>query len=1166
MPPTLCHLLASRAAGQPEARAFGFLVDGESNELWLSYEQVLRRSVATAHFLQSEGARGERVVLLFPPGLDYITALFGCLLAGAIAVPAYPPDPSRIARTLPRLEALIADSRARFAFTTPPLRSLADFLCRGSAPLSRLRWLAIESASAPDTEHWTDPGPTPDDLALLQYTSGSTGSPRGVMLTHRNLLHNSAAIHRLFGHGENSRGVIWLPPYHDMGLIGGILQPLYGGFPVVLLSPLDFLAQPMRWLRAISRHRATTSGGPNFAYDLCARKATPEDLATLNLASWRIAFNGAEPVRSSTIQRFAETFAPCGFDLRAMYPCYGLAEATLIATGSVTTREPVTRHFLSAPLERGEAVLAASDGTTSEGSVKALVSSGVPLSDQDLIIVDPHSSVHLREDRVGEIWVRGASVAAGYWSRPDETLATFGARLDGADDIVYLRTGDLGFIHECELFVTGRRKDLIIVRGRNLSPADIEQSAVASHTSLRPGCAAAFSVEHEDEAKVVLVLELDPRKAADPAEVIRAIRRAVAEEHGLSTHGIALLAPGTIPKTSSGKIQRHACKAAYLANELDTVAIDVAPDLPLNGPRELPEQREGWLASWLAARLSMVLHRPLYDADLDRPLVELGLDSLRSVELRAELERALGTSLPLEWLIGGASTRDLVRACANASPREPKAGGVVPRVPRAPDMPLSHPQEEIWLAARLDGNSSNYHIPVTLQLRGPLRVDWMEDALAQIIERHEILRTCFPEVGRRPVQQVQSLATGTTVLPLDDLRTLPQPDRDARVRTIARAVALEPFDLAHAPLHRARLLRLEDERYILLFTIHHAIADGWSMGILVRELAAMYSARHREAPLRLKPLPFQYADFSSWQRNELAGARLEELLDHWRQVLADLPHELRLPFESIPPREDAQGGGTLRALLEPKIADALATSCARERVTPFMWLLTVYALLLLRYTGQDDVPVGVAVLGRDVPGSEQLIGNFINMVVMRMRLHGNPSFSDLLHGTRRDALQCFEHQDMPFGVLARRILSERVASHGQLFRTAFGTQNQPREQLDLPGVEAELLSTDHGLARIDLTLWISETPSGLECAWTHTNRSFDAARVAELHRRFAAWLELSLEHPDARISSFPLEPSPASSEGLDGALRKLEGRRRSNPGPSHRGTPKTPGPSREDAS
>jgi acyl-CoA synthetase (AMP-forming)/AMP-acid ligase II len=387
-------------------------------------------------------------------------------------------------------------------------------------------------------------------IAMLQFTSGSTASPRGVVVTHANLMHNLKVIATGFRHDEHSQGVIWLPPYHDMGLIGGILEPMNTGFPVTLMSPLAFLQHPQRWISAVSRYRATTSGGPNFAYELCTRKVDPATIPGLDLSSWTVAFNGSEPVRPDTLDRFVEKFGPYGFRHEAFYPCYGLAEATLMVTGGEVDLPP-----------RG---LAMPDS-------QKLISCGRTFFDHRLKVVDPITRVECNEREVGELWISGPSVARGYWQDAEETENVFGGRIAGSpsEDGPYLRSGDLGFVHEGELYVAGRKKDLIIIRGRNYHPHDIERSAEQSCPALRPGCTAAFSIDAGSEEQLIVVSEL---RAAERLEEVRAaIRAAITRDHSLRTKEIVLVQPGTIPKTSSGKIQRLATRQAYLDGKLSVV-------------------------------------------------------------------------------------------------------------------------------------------------------------------------------------------------------------------------------------------------------------------------------------------------------------------------------------------------------------------------------------------------------------------------------------------------------------------------------------------------------------------------------------------------------------------------------------------------------------------
>ncbi len=564
-PSNLLDLLRHRAAHQAHDRAFTYLVDGETEEIHLTYQGLDRQARAIAAQLQAMNLAGERALLLYPAGLDFIAAFFGCLYAGVVAVPAYPP---RRNRSMSRIQAIADDAEAKIALTTYPVWDRVQSVVDQTPDLKKIAWLCTDQLATEIADDWRAPDVHGDTVAFLQYTSGSTGTPKGVILTHANLMHNSASIAYAFEHTRSGSGVFWLPSYHDMGLIGGILQPLYIGQANVLLSPMSFLQKPYRWLKAISRYRCTISGGPNFAYDLCVRKITPEQRDTLDLSRWCLAFNGAEPVRSETLDEFTRMFEPVGFRREAFYPCYGMAEATLIVSGGFKAALPVVRTFDAESLENNLVLEALAD----EEGARELVGSGGNLLDQRIVIAHPENLTTMPADQVGEIWVSGPSVAQGYFNRPQETARTFQAYLKDTGEGPFLRTGDLGFMQDGELFITGRLKDLIIIRGLNHYPQDIELTVGKSHPRLRPDNGAAFAVEIGGTERLVIVQEIERRQQREVSDVFEAIRRDVATEHELPVEAIALVKAGSIPKTSSGKIQRHACRQGFLEGTLETVA------------------------------------------------------------------------------------------------------------------------------------------------------------------------------------------------------------------------------------------------------------------------------------------------------------------------------------------------------------------------------------------------------------------------------------------------------------------------------------------------------------------------------------------------------------------------------------------------------------------
>lgn len=563
---SMAEVLLTRASLTPDARAYGFLIDGEQEGPWLTYAQLDREARAIAASLQDVAGPGDRALLLYAPGLAFISGFFGCLYAGVVPVPAYPPRRNRHGQGWQALGHIATDCHPRVILVD---RYVAPFMSTvGAVPaLATLPYIVTDQLDPSGASRWRSPRFDGDALALLQYTSGSTAAPKGVMVTNRNLMHNEQAILTAFEHPLSSGTiVIWLPPYHDMGLIGGIIQTVYRGGMLVLMSPVAFLQKPLNWLRAISRYRAETSGGPNFGYDLCVQRITPEERAGLDLSNWSLAATGSEPVNPRTLEQFTAAFASVGFRREAFYPCYGLAEATLFATGGLKATPPTVHQVKANALEQGQAVPAGA-----EPGARALVGCGWPWLGQEVRIVDPVLQLPQPDGTVGEIWISGPSVAQGYWNRSTETEDTFHARLADTGAGPYLRTGDLGFVQNGELFVTGRIKDVIIIRGRNYYPQDIEATVQAAHPDLRPNCGAAFEVMRDGQTRLVVVQEIDHRRREiDTARLVGDIRQAVAEQHELQVHEVVFLEYGSIPKTSSGKVRRLSCRSGYENGELRT--------------------------------------------------------------------------------------------------------------------------------------------------------------------------------------------------------------------------------------------------------------------------------------------------------------------------------------------------------------------------------------------------------------------------------------------------------------------------------------------------------------------------------------------------------------------------------------------------------------------
>jgi acyl-CoA synthetase (AMP-forming)/AMP-acid ligase II len=559
MSATLLDVVHERAQRHPERVAYTWLEDGEREGESCTYAELDARARDVAAALRERIAPGDRVLLLYNESLAFTVAFFGCLYAGAVPVPTAP-DYVRPLAALMRLAPIVQDAQPRLVLSSGSLARMLE--AAGEERARALQGLPLlDSTAVPrgGGAAWTPATVTADSPAFLQYTSGSTGTPKGVRVSHGNLLSNMAMLVDAFEASEQTVVVSWLPVFHDMGLIAQILLTAYCGCRCLLMSPVAFIQEPRRWLAAITRYRGTLSGGPNFAYDLCVRRIAPAAREGLDLSSWHTAFNGSEPIRVETLDRFGDAFAACGFDARAFAPGYGLAEATVM----VSCQRPGgmrTAIVDAEALAENRVRFVAPGGP----SARRLTAVGPVPDGEDIRIVDPDTCAPLEEGQIGEVWVAGPNVASGYWERQEESEAVFGGRI--GDDGPYLRTGDLGFLHEGELYVTGRLKDLIIVLGRNYYPQDIERTVEASHPAVRPGCSAAFAVEGASGELVVVVAEVRPEHTGAQAEIAAAARRAVALEHGITLHDLACIAPGRIRKTTSGKIMRRAMRGEYLAS------------------------------------------------------------------------------------------------------------------------------------------------------------------------------------------------------------------------------------------------------------------------------------------------------------------------------------------------------------------------------------------------------------------------------------------------------------------------------------------------------------------------------------------------------------------------------------------------------------------------
>lgn len=1121
---SLVELLRSRAETEGHRKLFTFLSEGATPERSLSYAELDQRARTIGACLQDVNARGQRVLLLFPPGLDYIAAFFGCLYANAIAVPAYPP---RQNRNVDRLRKVVYDARPAIALTTQTVMTEIESGLGEYPDLKALKWIAADKLASYWSWEWCDLNPDPGTLAFLQYTSGSTANPKGVMVSHGNLLHNEGLIQRAFGQSSSSIIVGWLPLFHDMGLIGNVIQPLYAAAECVLFSPMSFLQRPSRWLEAISRYRATTSGGPNFAYDLCVRKIKPEDRETLDLSSWKVAFNGAEPIRSETLDRFSAAFEPCGFRREAFFPCYGLAEATLFVSGGPGTSKPVVRNFQRTALDQN-LIVSASSG---EEDVRSLVGCGYA-PEHEVVIVDPESHTVCERGRVGEIWISSESVAQGYWNQAEESIRTFQANLDTGVG-TYLRTGDLGFIDDGQLYVTGRLKDLIIIRGRNCYPEDIEHTVGQCDRALRPGEGVVFSTEVEGEERLIVVHEVArDYRSDDLPKVVENVRRRVAEEHDLQLFHIALIQPGTLLRTSSGKVRRQAMKKIFLEGKnrvlyqwrysqeleiqtLETVAID------LEATRE-----------WIAVRVAALVGVTRVEIDCDAPVVRYGMDSLACMELAHSIEANFGAALPVTALLSDLSVSGIAQRVFDQCQRPGERPVVQPAL-ITPEIafPLSEGQAALWFLHRLAPQSAAYNVVGAATLRGEVHPTTLRRAFQTLIDRHPVLRSRFETFGGEPAQIIQENVT--LFFHEEDSSALSDADFSNRIAEEAR----RPFDLENGPVMRLALFTRNGGDRLLVLVAHHIVIDMWSVAVLVKELKSIYEAVAGGGIPTLAAPEFSYGDFVARQQEQLAGPHGQQLQQYWQNELSGELPVLNLNTDHPRPYLQTYEGATESIRLEGKTVNRLQ-EFARDNLLPIhSLLLAAYATLLYRYTNQEEVIIGCPTSGRTDRRFQSLVGYFVNPLPIRIKLNGTMTFRQLIAEVRETVQRAFAHQDYPFPRIVDDVSPDRDPSRSPVFQTSFVFEQPPRfidqslaafavgeeqAQLTLGPLTLESVRIDQAISQFDLSMLVAPFKDELAVALQYNTSLFKPSTIEKMLGHFGVLVDEVTAHPDQKILDLPI--------------------------------------------
>ncbi|UAA39974.1 amino acid adenylation domain-containing protein [Paraneptunicella aestuarii] len=1193
---------------RPDATAFEFLHGDDVNEPLarvdtLTFQQLdaqakilavrlLRQIAAGAAVERTAGqktagqtavgqrAAGQRVILCYPPGLDYIKAFYACLYAGIVAVPLYPPQGKANTR---RFRHVINTCGVNYILTTQEMQSkfVARLLqtsdhehsAQALPDLNAEQFIYTDALLAEphsDLDSFVWPDISPDSLAFLQYTSGSTGDPKGVMITHGNIMANLRLLEQTTGCHQGDTFVNWLPLFHDLGLVNAMLLPVYLGTRSVLMAPLTFVANPVYWLQAISHYRGSICGAPNFAYELCLKKVPEEAIAGLNLDSWRIAFNAAEPIFPETLSEFARKYESAGFKQGSFFPSYGMAEATVFLCGCM--HEP--EHIVRLALDGKSIAIESNPPTEGKSAVACGDISRMQQCGHDIRIVDPETFCELPDGQVGEIWARGNSIGVGYWQRPEQTHDTFYALLQQeeqnarADDAGWLRTGDLGLVHNHRLYVTGRIKELIIIAGQNYYPTDIERTVQEAHSALTVGAGAAFAVEQDGEERLVVVQEVarTALKELNSQAVFQSVLTAIAQEYQLDPYAILLVKPARVEKTTSGKIQRKLAQHKYLTGEIDSIAayvkgqsavepesqeqalneveqhttqtrapneleaflIQALQDELFDGSRQEPEEISPDDSIFSLGANSIVLTRLLYRVNKHwqgKLAEELSIACIFEYPTIAQLAAYIRSQMAQLQMQVADVSNVLTDVSLSSSIEKVKADSLIPMTPA---------QQGLWFQWQMEPQSAAYNEYRFFSLQGEVNTSALESSFRHLIERHEILRTCMiRDDSGFYLQPLAIDAADQFVMPVLAVSTRAELDQSLTEAVIA------PFDLITGQVIRAKLIRFADDAYLSV-SMHHIATDGWSVALLIQELSTLYQyyadAGNAELSLeqQLPSLPIQFSDYAAWTHQALnpSQEQIQSGLLYWKERLKGAPELHNLPLDKRRPMYQTMSGGLVQHQLSAEQLKQINQFCDAHNVTLHIFLQSALAVLLARYsgehgeTGEQDIVIGSPYAGRSQPELQHLVGYFVNMLVYRHQFTADTNFTTLLQQTREQAVAAYTHQLVPFEMLVNELQPQRSSAYNPLVQIALVVQNNESADLTLGKVSIQeyALANAPVFAKYDLELCVSESGSqrGLLLQWRYRDDLFLSSSIQGLADCFDELLTNLVQSPDTPVSQVAL--------------------------------------------
>ena len=1058
---SITEIVEKRAVLFPDEVGFIFL-NGKGEEDGLTYFELYEEAKKIAAYLQKKGKKGDRVLLLFPQGLDFIKSFIGCLMAGMIAVPSYPQKKNKKGAGLNKI---IEDASPSIVL------SIAGngFLSGISSAISLCEIDKIEEEALAYSRVEINK----DDIAFLQYTSGSTGTPKGVIVSHGNILHNELSIKDVFKMSSDDVLVGWLPFYHDMGLIGNILQPLFTGFKAILMAPIEFLQSPVKWLEAISRYKATVSGGPNFAYDLCVKSIDQEALKEIDLSSWKVAFNGAEPVSAKTLREFHDKFKSCGFRFSSFYPCYGMAETTLLISGGSVS-------------DSGNFTLSGTE-LVNCGSVSAL---DIKIITQDL--------QEQESGKVGEVIVSGESVTQGYWNDAVKTKENFAVQLKGKK---YFKTGDLGIYSNNNLYIAGRIKDLIIINGRNYYPQDIEHLTGIAHDYMVPNSVAAFTVNE----KLVVVAEVILNKQTDKEQIINAVISNISTELELPIDELVLVRKGTLSKTTSGKIQRSACREFFLNGKLNEVyRLSSLTDAQNFEARELmytSEERE--ILNVLKEELGKDFVIPR-----NQSFFNYGIDSVVIMRMVSFINERFNTDLSadvlyeydtIEKLMGQISTSlsELRVVKANNLPaKELEASGL---------------QSSIWINQQKNPNSSGYNIPMFLNIEREINSDTLSVAVPNLLKNHRILQTTFDLKGGKLYQKFNVVKVN-----VDQYEVAGEKELNAKARELCRRA----FDLQTGPLFSISILKNKKGESQVLFVVHHIIVDGTSLMMIVKEL--------EERCLSIRNVGIDSIAISEKSSFEKFVISEQELLkernskkQYWKNVFENYTERIKLPVDN-PGISFHREGASVYFEFDSSAASKIKDFAEKNKVNLFACLLTGYTVFLNKISGCRDLVVGTPLSLRNKEEYLKASGLFINTLMLRSKIEDGETFGTLVKKVYSNSREAIKNGSYPFGEILKDLNIQGTDTQLALSSVFFNFLDFAKDESGkrLFDVYQSNLGTD---INFDMNLYVLPEGDIIKFRLDYCKHFFSDASINQIVSFFSSIVKDCIQEPNQVLANIKIE-------------------------------------------